>query len=50
MINRKSSNFKEAFGTKIQLTWKDVVITAPPKKEPCKKLPEDAEEKVILGM
>ena len=48
-VDRRESAFHDAIGTKIQLTWEDVFITAPPKKPMCKKIPEGAEDKVILG-
>jgi hypothetical protein len=47
-MNKKSS-FAGAAGAKIQLTWKEIYITAPPKKGMCKKAPVDQEDKVILG-
>lgn len=46
---KKKSSFAEAAGAKIQLTWKDILITAPPKKGCCKKAPVGQEDKIILG-
>lgn len=33
---RRQSSFQETTSAKIQLTWKDVTITAPPKTRLCK--------------
>lgn len=46
---KKKSSFAEVAGAKIQLTWKHILITAPPKKGCCKKVPVDQEDKIILS-
>ena len=46
---RKHSSFADLNQTKVQLTWKDVTITAPKKKRFCRKPAEGEEDKVILG-
>ena len=47
--DKRKTSFIENKKSKIQLTWKNVTITAPPKKRLwCKQSP-DAKEFIILG-
>lgn len=43
------SSFDETKKAKIQVSWKNITIKAPPKAGFCKKVPEDAEPLTILG-
>ena len=48
-IRRSYTEFKENNKTKIQLTWKNITIIAPPKKSLWKRLPPDAKGYTILS-
>jgi hypothetical protein len=34
---------------KLQLTWKNIIVKAPPKKRICRRIDPEAEDKIILG-
>ena len=46
---KKKSSFGAVVNTRIQLTWKNITIKAPPKKRLCKKVDLDQPDKIILG-
>ena len=48
LVLAKHQSFSHLDKSKVQLTWKNVTITAPPKKRRCKRVVE-GEERVILG-
>jgi len=46
---KKKSSFGAVQQTKLQLSWRDITITAPPKRKWCRGGNADEEDKVILG-
>ena len=48
-VDRKKTSFVDTRKMKIQLTWKDITITAPPKRRCCRGPPPGAKEFTILG-
>lgn len=48
-VDRKKTSFVDTKKMKIQLTWKDITITAPPKRRCCRGPPPGATEITILG-
>ena len=49
IMNKRHTSFVENDKTKMQLSWKNITIIAPPKKSFCKRSPPDAKGYTILG-
>ena len=47
---RRQTTFKNNDKTKMQLSWKNITIIAPPKKNMCKKPDPEAKGTTILSM